>query len=81
MTTESKELKVFKKTNTSLYFVQFEGGGNTPTELSGMWTTPQLAQTAIDKYLAKKEAEKNAYVEERKKEIKEENKSKSKEVA
>lgn len=47
-----KPLKVGRKHGTSLFEVYFEGGGELPKELKGMYTSPTVAQAAIDGYLA-----------------------------
>ena len=50
--TPKKELKIYQVTNTALYKVAFTTGGKLPKHLSGMWTTPELAQKQIDVYEA-----------------------------
>lgn len=46
-----KELKVGPKENTALYRVYYDNGGELPKCLSGLFTTPEVAQNAIDNYL------------------------------
>jgi Fe-S cluster biosynthesis and repair protein YggX len=49
-TTEgSKEIKIYKVKNSALFCVGYEGGGQLPSELDKKrWTSPKLAQEAID---------------------------------
>lgn len=51
---EVKELKIVKVVNSSLFGVKFDGGGKLPKELTGMWTSPAKAESAISEYQAGK---------------------------
>jgi len=60
----SKQLQV--KQGPYGFFVQYEGGGQLPKELSGYYTSKAIAQAAIADYIPKKRVRKtkNAYSEE-----------------
>lgn len=48
---ESKELKIRPhKAGPMMYEVYYEGGGELPRELSGLFTSPSFAQREIDLY-------------------------------
>jgi len=46
-----KNLKIVRVKNTGLFAIKFVGGGGTPKELDGMFTSPSLAEVAIKKYM------------------------------
>jgi hypothetical protein len=50
-----KELKIYKVKNSALFCVAYEGGGELPKELKQRWTSPKLAQEAIEQYEMAKE--------------------------
>ena len=48
---KKRTLQIVKVANTSLYAVKYDGGGSLPEGLDGaMWTSPVLAQEAIDQH-------------------------------
>ena len=50
-------LEIEKIANAALYGLRFRGGGQLPDSLNGhMFTSPTLAQQAIDNYEANREA-------------------------
>jgi hypothetical protein len=49
-----KNLKICRVKNSGLFAIKFVGGGELPAELKAMWTTPQLAEAAIEKYMKPK---------------------------
>lgn len=60
ITPNGKQLRVYHVSNTALYKVAFESGGELPEELDGMFTDVPRAQDAAQRYLKRKwdEAEK-----------------------
>ena len=61
LTPQGKKLKIYHVSNTSLYKICFEDGGQLAQEVSGLFTSPHLAQEQITKYLKRRwaTAEKN----------------------
>jgi len=55
-TEKGKDLGIYQVLNTSLYKIAFKQGGELPKELTGMYTSPRLAQETIDKYLNNRKA-------------------------
>ena len=52
-----KELKIVHAgVNSNMYKIVYEGGGEVPNMLKGMWTSPLFAQGAINGYLNGKKA-------------------------
>ena len=53
MTTQKKEkeLTIVRTRGTGMYHVQFEGGGQLPKELEGLFTDKGTAQQKIDMYV------------------------------
>lgn len=49
-----KNLKICRVKNSGLFAIKFTGGGEVPDDLKGMWTTPSLAEAAIEKYMRPK---------------------------
>lgn len=46
-----KELQAFIKPGTSHYILQYEGGGEVPAELSGIYTSISLVDQAVFTYI------------------------------
>jgi len=57
LTPQGKKLKIFHVSNTSLYKIAFEDGGQRAQEISGLFTSPHLAQEQITKYLKRRWAD------------------------
>jgi len=55
MTERVKELKVLKAGNGNMFRIGFEGGGEVPRELDGLWTSERVASMAVDAFLLKEE--------------------------
>lgn len=51
---KEKNLKIYRVKNSGLYAIKFVGGGQLPDDLSGMYTSPALAEKAIEKFLEPK---------------------------
>jgi hypothetical protein len=51
-----KNLKVYKKPNTMLYNVMYEGGGELPKELQGSWNSVSAAEKAVEIYKINRQA-------------------------
>lgn len=49
--TEGKSLKVLRMDSGSLFRIGFDGGGVVPEVLSGLYTSPRVAEQDIQKYL------------------------------
>jgi len=49
--TEGKSLKVLRMDSGSLFRIGFDGGGVVPEALSGLYTSPRVAEQDIQKYL------------------------------
>ena len=47
----NKELKVVQAKN-GMFFAKYEGGGQLPADLSGLWTNENDLKKRIEKYLA-----------------------------
>jgi len=54
-TPNGKHLSVLIDKTKGAYKIQFNSGGELPTELSGVFTSSKFAHKAIDIYLARKE--------------------------
>ena len=50
MAGKHKELVIHKPEDSNLYLIKFAGGGQLPEELNGGYTSPAIAQQAIDGY-------------------------------
>jgi hypothetical protein len=48
----SKELQAFVQPGTAHYILKYEGGGELPAELSGIYTNISLVDEAVLRYLA-----------------------------
>ena len=48
----TKELQVFIEPGTAHYILKYEGGGEIPAELSGVYTSINLVDQAVLKFLA-----------------------------
>lgn len=57
MTVQNKELKTKRLPDGQSLKVYFEGGGEVPKELSGVYTSNRMAQAAIDAYLVKRDTD------------------------
>jgi len=54
---KKRTLQIVKVDNTALYAVKFDGGGALPDALDGhMWTSPVLAEEAIEQYESSQES-------------------------
>jgi len=53
----SKELQAFVQPGTAHYILKYEGGGELPAELSGIYTNISLVDEAVFKYLANNKEE------------------------
>jgi hypothetical protein len=53
----SKELQAFVQPGTAHYILKYEGGGELPAELSGIYTNISLVDEAVLKYLANNKEE------------------------
>lgn len=54
---KTKQLVVKKLSlQSSMFKIVYEGGGEAPDELKGAWTSPIMAQRAIDVYLKAQKA-------------------------
>ena len=54
MMSDKRELRVFKREGEGVFRIGYEGGGETPAELQGAYTTSTIAQLTLDLYTAKK---------------------------
>lgn len=53
-TTKGKKNIIIDQNTNGLYFIRFEGGGQLPPSLAGKYSRHEIAQYAIDFYLAGK---------------------------
>lgn len=62
----TKELQAFIQPGTSHYILKYEGGGELPAELSGVYTSLSLVDEAVLKFIAssKEESKKKTVVKE-----------------
>lgn len=49
-----KDLKVLRTDGSSLFRVGFDGGGKLPDELTGLYTSEDVAEKAIRAYLVRR---------------------------
>jgi len=54
-TPSGKGIQYRRSERSGNYVIEFMEGGQVPAELTGEWTKPHLAQTAIDEYLSKRD--------------------------
>ena len=54
----TKELQAFIQPGTAHYILKYEGGGELPAELSGVYTSIALVDEAVLKFVAKQKEEK-----------------------
>ena len=59
--TDQPSFKIVKIVNTSLFKITRDGSGAIPDKYNGLYTSPQLAQKDVDKYLIDME-EKTSHV-------------------
>jgi len=55
----AKEKKLIIEFELGLYKIRYEGGGQLPEKLSGLWISREQAQFQIDMYLDKKAQKKD----------------------
>ena len=48
---KEKNLKIYRVKNSGLYCIKFTGGGQVPDALAGMFTSPMLAEKAIEAHM------------------------------
>jgi len=51
---DKKNLIVMRKEGTTLWRIGFEGGGEVPQKLAGLYTSTKVAEQAIKDYLVKR---------------------------
>lgn len=47
---KSKNFLIRQREGTTLFNISYEGGGEVPAELAGLYTTEQLAEAAVARY-------------------------------
>lgn len=52
--TDGRSLKVLRMDSGALFRIGYDGGGVVPEQLSGLYTTPRVAEQDIQKYLAER---------------------------